>query len=171
MTSSKPRHPLIGIIGWSGSGETTLIEKAVPLLVAEGLKVNLVKSSHHNIELEPPQKDSARMRRSGATEVLLTSPYRFAITHELRGGKSPPLAELLSRMQAVDLTLVEGFRDEPIPKLEIYRPAAGKAPMYPATPYIEAVASDAPQPENLREGVKWLDLNNLNQIVDWLLCR
>lgn len=165
----KPRYPLIGIAGWSGSGKTTLLEKTIPLLIAKGLRVNVVKSSHHDVELEPPHKDSARMRRAGAAEVLLTSPYRFVIAHEMHGEKEPSLTELLSRMQEADLTLVEGFRDESIPKLEIYRPALGKAPIYPNNHTIEAVASDTPRPENLRQGVVWLDLNNPSQIVNWLL--
>lgn len=171
MTDRKPRYPLIGITGWSGSGKTTLLEQAVPLLIAEEIRVNVVKGSHHDVTLEPPHKDSARMRRAGAAEVLLTCPYRFVIAHELHGEKEPTLTELLSRMQEADLTLVEGFRNEPIPKLEIYRPALGKAPMYPDDSTIEAVASDAPMPADLRQGVAWLDLNNLPQIVNWLLGR
>ncbi len=171
MADLNPRYPLIGISGWSGSGKTTLLEKTVPLLIAEGLKVNVVKSSHHDVELEPPHKDSARLRRAGAAEVLLASPYRFVIAHELRDEKEPMLAELLSRMQEADLTLVEGFRDEPIPRLEVYRPALGKSPMYCDNYAIEAVASDALKPENCRHGVAWLDLNNVQQIADWLLNR
>lgn len=169
MTDIKPRHPLIIISGWSGSGKTSLLEQAVPLLIDRGLKINVVKSSHHDVELEPPHKDSARLRRAGAAEVLLSSPYRFAIVHELHGKKEPSLTELLSRMQEADLTLVEGFRDEQAPKLEIYRPALGKTPMYPDNLTIEAVASDAPRPDNIRQGIVWLDLNNIPQIVDWLL--
>ena len=169
MTDRKPRYPLIGITGWSGSGKTTLLEQVIPLLSAEGFRVNVVKSSHHNVVLEPPHKDSARMRRAGAAEVLLTSPYRFVIAHELHGEKEPSLTELLSRMQDADLTLVEGFRNEPIPKLEVYRTALGKAPMYPDNPTIEAVASDSPRPGNLRQGMAWIDLNNLPQITNWLL--
>lgn len=169
MTNIKPRYPLIIISGWSGSGKTSLLEQAIPLLIDKGLKINVVKSSHHDVELEPSHKDSARLRRAGAAEVLLTSPYRFAIVHELHGKKAPSLTELLSRMQEADLTLVEGFRDEQVPKLEIYRPALGKTPMYPDNLTIEAVASDAPRPDNIRQGIVWLDLNNIPQIVDWLL--
>ena len=169
MATKKPRYPIIGISGSSGSGKTTLLEKTVPLLIDAGLRVNVVKSSHHDVELEPPHKDSARLRRAGACEVLLTSPYRFVIAHELRSEKEPTLTELLSRMQPADLTLIEGFRDEPIPRLEVYRPAAGKAPMYPDNPHIEAVASDMPKPANCRDGILWLDLNKPDAILSWLL--
>lgn len=171
MASPKTRHPIIGISGWSGSGKTTLLEKIVPLLIQSGLKVNVVKSSHHDVELEPPHKDSARLRHAGACEVLLTSPYRFVIAHELREEKEPTLTELLCRMQQADITLIEGFRNEPIPRLEIYRPALEKEPMYPDNQYIEAVASDISRPENLRDGLVWLDLNNPTAIVNWILAK
>jgi len=169
MVKKKPRYPLVIITGWSGSGKTSFLEKTVPLLTAMGFKINAVKNSHHDVELEPPHKDSARLRRAGAEEVLLVSPYRFVIAHELHGKGAPLLTELISRMQTADLTLVEGFRKEPFPKLEIYRPALGKIPMYPDDRSIKAVASDIGKPENLRQGVDWLDLNNTVQIVDWLL--
>lgn len=163
------QHSLIGISGWSGSGKTTLIEKLVPILIDHGLRVNVVKNSHHNVELEPPHKDSARIRRAGAAEVLLTSPFRFVITHELRNEKEPPLKELLSRMQSADITLVEGFRNEAIPHLEVYRPILGKQPMYLENRHIKAVASDTPQPQNLPLNMVWLNLNNINQIAKWIL--
>ncbi len=169
MNPRKPRHPIIGISGWSGSGKTTLLEKIVPRLIAEGLKVNVVKSSHHDVELEPPHKDSARLRQAGACEVLLTSPYRFVIAHELREEKEPTLSELLDRMQEVDITLIEGFRDEPIPRLEVFRPVLGKTPMYVDNRYVEAVASDTEKPADLRTGIVWLDLNAPETIVQWLL--
>lgn len=169
MNQRKPRHPIVGISGWSGSGKTTLLEKIVPQLIELGLKVNVVKSSHHDVELEPPHKDSARLRRAGACEVLLTSPYRFVIAHELREEKEPTLAELLPRMQAADITLIEGFRNEPIPRLEVFRPTLGKAPMYVDNQHVEAVASDAEAPADLRTGIDWLDLNAPETIVQWLL--
>ena len=168
MQTQHPQNTVIGIIGWSGSGKTTLLEKTIPLLIDAGLKVNVVKSSHHNVELEPPRKDSARLRRSGATEVLLASPYRFAIMHELDGSKLPELGALISRMQDADITLVEGFRHEPIPKLEVYRPSLGKSPTFPTDRSILAVLSDAPPPGNLRQGLEWLDLNDIHQIAAWL---
>ena len=98
----------MGVIGWSGSGKTTLLEYLVGRLSGAGLRVNVVKHSHHDIVLEPPHKDSARMRTAGAAEVMIASPYRIAIMRELRGAAEPPLAELLARLSPADLTLVEG---------------------------------------------------------------
>ena len=168
MQSQHLKNTVIGIIGWSGSGKTTLLEKTIPLLIDAGLKINVIKSSHHDVELEPPRKDSARLRRSGAAEVLLASPYRFAIMHELDSKQLPNLAVLLPRLQEADLTLVEVFRHERIPKLEVYRPSLGKTPTFPDDDTIWAVVSDAPRPQELREGLDWLDLNDASQVAAWL---
>ena len=171
MKQYVPRYPLVGLSGWSGSGKTTLLEKILPLLSLMGLRVNVIKSSHHDVELEPPGKDSARIRGAGAAEVMLASPYRYMLAHELRGEREPTLKELVSRMKPADLVLVEGFRDEPITRIEVFRPSLGKKPMYPENKYIEVVASDIQKPDDLIRPVLWLDLNRENQVVDWLLNR
>jgi len=171
MHDAMPMHPVLGVIGRSGSGKTTLLEFVVKELAARGLRVNLVKHSHHDLALEPPHKDSARLRLAGAAEVLVASPYRFAIVHELRGAPEPSLAQQLSRMGPADLTLVEGFKTDPIPKLEIFRPAVGQEPLYPHDPHVIAVASDSPAPAGLRDGVQWLDLNARERVLAWLLQR
>ena len=171
MKQYVPRYPLVGLSGWSGSGKTTLLEKILPLLSLMGLRVNVIKSSHHDVELEPPRKDSARIRSAGAAEVMLASPYRYMLAHELRGEREPTLEELISRMKPADRVLVEGFRDEPIPRIEVFRPSLGKKPMYPENEHIEVVASDIQKPDDLIRPVLWLDLNRENQVVDWLLNR
>ncbi|HTD06853.1 molybdopterin-guanine dinucleotide biosynthesis protein B [Undibacterium sp.] len=160
---------ILGVVGWSGSGKTTVLEYCLPRLCALGKTVNVVKHSHHDIILEPERKDSARLRNAGAAEVLLASPYRFALVHELRAQTEPPLMELLLRMSPADLTLVEGYKWEAIAKLEVHRPALGKPALYPADPHILAVAADAPAPPDLRDGVVWLDLNRPELILEWLL--
>src|SRR5471032_1693976 len=159
MQASMPAHPVLGVIGRSGSGKTTLLEYVVQQLAARGLRVNLVKHSHHDLALEPPQKDSARLRLAGAAEVMVASPFRFAIVHELRGAPEPTLDEQLARMAPADLTLLEGFKSYAIAKLEVYRLASGKAPLYPNDGQVVAVASDQPAPADLRPGLAWLDLN------------
>jgi molybdopterin-guanine dinucleotide biosynthesis adapter protein len=160
--------PVLGVVGWSGSGKTTLLEYLVGSLSARGLRVNIVKHSHHDILLEPPHKDSARLRMAGAAEVMIASPYRVAVMRELRGAPEPTLAEQLARLAPADLTLVEGYKWEPIPKLEVHRPALGHKALYPDDPYIIAVASDLPRPEGLRDGLAWLDLNAPAAVLAWL---
>jgi molybdopterin-guanine dinucleotide biosynthesis protein B len=164
--------PVLAVVGWSGSGKTTLLEFLVSRLSARGLRVNIVKHSHHDIELEPPHKDSARLRMAGAAEVMIASPYRYAILRELRGEGEPPLAEQLARLAPSDLTLVEGYKWEPLPKLEVFRPGLGRAPLYVNDPLVVAVASDAPRAISPDEpgatGPAWLDLNTPAEVLAWL---
>ncbi|WP_250510132.1 molybdopterin-guanine dinucleotide biosynthesis protein B [Caballeronia sp. GACF4] len=134
--------PLFGISGRSGQGKTTLIEALLPWFRARGLVVNVIKHSHHSIELEPPGKDSARFRRAGAGEVVIASPYRYAIVRELREGNEPSLTELAARLTHADLTIVEGFAREAIPRLEVVRPSVGREPLYKTDVAILAIATD-----------------------------
>ena len=159
---------MLGVVGWSGSGKTTLLEYLVGSLCARGLRINIVKHSHHDILLEPPHKDSARLRIAGAAEVMIASPFRVAVMRELRGAPEPTLAEQLARLSPADLTLVEGYKWEPIPKLEVHRPALGQKALYPDDLHIIAVASDAPRPDGLRDGVAWLDLNAPAAVLAWI---
>jgi molybdopterin-guanine dinucleotide biosynthesis adapter protein len=133
---------IIGIAGWSGAGKTTLILKLVPLLTAKGLKVSTLKHAHHMFDVDQPGKDSHSHRLAGATEVLIASENRFALMHELRGSPEPPLEVLLSKLSAVDLVLVEGFKRAPHPKIEVFRAANGKPPLHPGNISVRAIASD-----------------------------
>jgi molybdopterin-guanine dinucleotide biosynthesis protein B len=161
--------PVIGIVGRSGSGKTTLLEYLIGRLAEEGRKVNVIKHSHHDLELEPPGKDSARLRRAGAAEVMVASPYRFAIVRELRGAPEPGLEAQLARLAPADLTLVEGFKSFPIDKLEIWRGVGDRGPLYPDDPHIVAVASTLPRPADAAPHVAWLDLDDRGAVLAWLL--
>jgi molybdopterin-guanine dinucleotide biosynthesis protein B len=159
---------VLGVVGWSGSGKTTLLAFLVARLSAQGVRVNVVKHSHHDIPLEPPHKDSARLRMAGAAEVMIASPYRVAIVRELRGAAEPSLAEHLARLAPADLTLVEGYKWEALAKLEVYRPSLGQPALHPDDPHIVAVASDVARPEGVRAGLAWLNLNAPEDVLGWL---
>jgi molybdopterin-guanine dinucleotide biosynthesis protein B len=161
---------VMGVVGWSGSGKTVLLEYLVAQLAGQGRRVNVVKHSHHDILLEPPHKDSARLRMAGAAEVMIASPFRVAVIRELRGEAEPTLADQLARLAPADLTLVEGYKWEPIPKLEVHRPALGQPPLYPQDDHIVAVASDIPRPAGLDPALAWLDLNAPAEVLAWLQC-
>jgi len=160
---------LLGVIGWSGSGKTSLLEFLLKDMVAMGLRVNVLKHSHHDVIIEPPQKDSARLRLAGAAEVMLASPYRYVITKELRNMSEPSLSDLLLRMSEADITLIEGYKWEPVPKMEVYRSSLGKPPIYPEDPYVLAVASDDPRPPDCPANIAWLNLNQPESVLNWLL--
>ncbi|WP_222846690.1 molybdopterin-guanine dinucleotide biosynthesis protein B [Chitinolyticbacter meiyuanensis] len=131
-----------GIAGWSGSGKTTLLAALIAEYARRGITVNAIKHSHHDIPLEPPHKDSARLRAAGAGEVAVVSPYRFAIVHELRAAPEPTLAELLARLAPAELTLLESYKHARCPKLEVWRAATGHPMLWPNDPSIIAIASD-----------------------------
>lgn len=140
--SSAPALKIFGFAAWSGSGKTTLIENLVPLFVARGLKVSLIKHAHHAFDVDQPGKDSYRHRQAGATEVLVSSSARWVLMHELRKEGEPELPHLLERLSPCDLVLVEGFKQQPIPKIEIHRRAAATPLLHPDDPHIVAIATD-----------------------------
>ena len=159
---------IIGLAGWSGSGKTTLITKVLPRLIARGHRVSTVKHAHHGFDMDQPGKDSFMHRAAGATEVAISSARRFAILHELRDEAEWDLPDLLAKLSPVDLVLVEGFKRDAFPKLEIHRAANGKPLLHPDDPHIVAVASDAPVPDSK---VPVIDLNDIDAIADILLKR
>lgn len=165
MTGRRIHGAVLGIAGWSGAGKTTLIEAVLPPLRAAGLVVSTVKHAHHGAELDRPGKDSWRHRQAGAREVMVTSPGRWALMHEA-GADEPDLPALLARMSPVDLILVEGFRRYPFPKLEVYRPSVGKAPLWPDWSDVIAVATDSDLPDCPHPT---LPLRDPDAIVSWIV--
>jgi molybdopterin-guanine dinucleotide biosynthesis protein B len=157
---------IIGLAGWSGSGKTTLLTRVIPRLVARGLRVSTLKHAHHAFDIDQPGKDSHSHRLAGATEVLIGAATRWALVHELRGDAEPTLAVLLRKLAPVDLVLVEGYKRERHPKLEVYRAALGKPLLHPDDPAIVAVAADEPLP---RARVPVIDLDDIERIADHLL--
>ena len=135
---------IFGIAGYSGSGKTTLIERLVPLFTAAKLRVSLIKHAHHSFDVDQPGKDSYRHRHAGCTEVLVASSVRWALMHELRGAPEPALRDLIKHISPCDLLLVEGFKHEPIPKLEVYRSSLGEPLLSSRDTDIVAVAADHP---------------------------
>ena len=133
---------VIGLSGWSGAGKTTLLTRVIPYLLAKGLRVSVIKHAHHEFDVDVPGKDSWVHRQSGATEVLVSSTARWALMHELRGAVEPRLPELLAKMSPVDLVVVEGFKREPLCKIEVHRLANAKALLFPDDPDIVGIATD-----------------------------
>jgi len=157
---------IIGLAGWSGAGKTTLLAKVIPRLVARGVRVSTLKHAHHEFDLDQPGKDSYIHRTAGATEVLIGSANRWALQHELRGAREPTLTDLLARLSPVDLVIIEGYKREPQPKLEIYRESVGKPLLHPEDPHIVAIASDVPLPQ---AHVPRIDLDDIEAIVEMML--
>lgn len=157
---------VLGVCGWSGSGKTTLLKKVLPRLVARGLRMATIKHAHHEFDVDTPGKDSYEHRAAGASEVLVCSSRRWVLMHENAGAPEPPLHELLRRLSPCDLVLVEGFKRERHAKLEVYRPAVGKPPLYPDDPFVRVVATDAALDE---PHPRTVDLNDIDAVVEALL--
>lgn len=157
---------VIGIVGWSGSGKTTLMVKLIPALAARGLRVATLKHAHHAFQVDLPGKDSYEHRRAGAAEVIVFSSNRWVQIHENAGEPEPTLAELLRRLSPCDLVLIEGFKREPYPKLEVFRPEVGKPPLHPGDPHVVALATTGPAPA---AAVPTVDLDDMAAVAD-LVC-
>jgi molybdopterin-guanine dinucleotide biosynthesis protein B len=158
---------VIGIAGWSGAGKTTLLTRVIPRLTARGLRVSTIKHAHHAFDIDQPGKDSHTHRMAGATEVLISSANRFALMHELRGAPELSLGALLAKLSAVDLVLVEGFKREAHPKLEVYRASVGKPLLAPEDPNIVAIASDGP----VVARVQVVSLDDVDAVADILVAK
>ena len=141
---------ILGFAGWSGAGKTTVLAKLIPALTAKGLRVSTMKHAHHAFDVDTPGKDSYVHRAAGATEVMVSSGNRWALMHELRGDDEPDAAMLIGHMTPVDLLLIEGFKNEPHDKIEIYREANGKPLLSAADPTFVAICSDGPVPTTTR---------------------
>jgi molybdopterin-guanine dinucleotide biosynthesis protein B len=159
---------IFGFAGPSGSGKTTLIERLIPLLKERGLRVSVIKHARHGFDIDQPGKDSYRHREAGCGEVLVTSSRRWALMHELRGAAEPALEELLERLSPCDLVLVEGFKRDAIPKLEVHRAANAEADLlYPHDPHIVAIATDA----RLETKLPLFGLDEIEAIAGFVISR
>jgi molybdopterin-guanine dinucleotide biosynthesis protein B len=153
-----------GVIGWKNSGKTSLMERLVADITGRGFSVSTVKHVHHAVDLDQPGKDSFRHRVAGAREVVLASADRFALMVEHRGPE-PDLPAVLARLSLVDLVLVEGYKRDAHPKVEVWRAETGEALIQPGDPLVRAVATDAA----LILPVPVLDLNDTKAVADFIL--
>jgi len=156
---------VIGIAGYSGSGKTTLIEKVIPFLVREGLRVSLIKHAHHEFDVDQPGKDSYRHRHAGCNEVLISSSARWALMHELRGAQEPSLQEQLKHFSPCDLVIVEGYKQEAIPKIEVRLKGTHTPALHHDDPNVIAVATD----DVLDTPLPQLDVNDADAVAQFII--
>lgn len=155
---------VFGLTGLSGSGKTTLIAKLVDWFGQRGLKVSTIKHTHHSFDLDSPGKDSWRMREAGAQEVFLVSNRRSVLLQEFRDDPEPTVEELVARLHPCHLVLVEGYKRDPLPKIEVHRPSLENPPVWPSNASVVAVATDAPIITPLPQ----LNLNDVEQIARFI---
>ncbi len=157
--------PILGFSAFSGTGKTTLLTQLIPLLKNKELRVGLIKHSHHAFEIDKPGKDSYRLRKAGASEVMLVSSRRRAIISEFDFPIEPRLDDQLKALNQseLDIILVEGFKAEVFPKIELHRPSLNNELLFKKDPSIIAIATDQ---ELMTEAIQipQLDINNPEQI-------
>ncbi len=164
------KTPLLGFIAYSGTGKTTLLEKLIPLLNNNNIRIGLIKHAHHNFDIDIPGKDSYRLRKAGAQQVLVASNTRQALIIEHSDiEKEPDLDQCLKSLQTdkLDLILVEGFKHAAYPKIEINRSSHPQPFIYPDDSNVIAVISDIKLvlPNELTN----LNLNKLDEIIQFIL--
>jgi len=158
--------PILGICAaGSNAGKTTLITKLIPELAKRNIRVSVIKHAHHKFDIDHPGKDSYQIREAGAVQTLIASSKRWALMTEV--ASEPDLEALISQINPdfADLILVEGFKQAPIPKIEVHRPSLNMPLLIGLEGNIVAVASDAP----LELSLPVLDLNDVAQIADFIM--
>ena len=156
---------IYGIIGYKNAGKTSLVERLITEITGRGLRVSTVKHAHHAFDLDQPGKDTFRHRQAGARQVMLSTGHRWVLMTELRGTDEPSLADLLARMDPVDLVLIEGYKRDRHPKVEVHRVATGHPLIAPGDDTVRAVACDTA----VAVGVPMLDLNDTAAVADFIL--
>ena len=157
----------IGVIGYSNSGKTTLIEKLIPLLRARGLTVSAIKNAHHGFDMDRPGKDSYRYREAGAGQVLIATGRRWAMLTETPQ-RPASLDELLALLAPCDLVIIEGFKSEGhVPRIEVRRTGQSEPALFPHDPNVVAVAAD----HAIDTALPVLDLNATAKIAEFIVER
>jgi molybdopterin-guanine dinucleotide biosynthesis adapter protein len=156
---------IYGVTGWKNAGKTTLAERLVAEITGRGFSVSTLKHAHHDTEVDHPGRDSFRHRQAGASQVIVSSPVRWALMSELRGAPEPPMEDLIARLDPVDLVLVEGYKRGPHPKVEAHRVETGRPLLARENPTVRAVASNgAPD-----VAVPLFHLDDIPAIADFIL--
>ncbi len=154
-----------GVVGWKNNGKTTLVERLVAEITGRGHSVSTIKHAHHGFDIDAPGKDSHRHRMAGASEVMIGSGVRWALLHELRDAPEPPLADLLAKLSPVDLVIVEGYKRDDHPKIEVRRSDAARDPIADTDPMVRAIASDTAQDGPL----PCFDIDDIAGLADFIL--
>jgi molybdopterin-guanine dinucleotide biosynthesis protein B len=154
---------VFGVTGWKNAGKTTLVERLVAEFVQRGWRVSTIKHAHHDVDIDQPGRDSFRHRVAGATEVAVVGGLRYAI---MREQAEPSLAEVLARLAPADLILIEGYKREAHPKIEV---CGSEAPsLAAADPNVVAIAADT-QPAEAQ--LPWFKRDDITGIADFIAGR
>jgi len=161
--------PILGFAAYSSTGKTTTLKKLLPQLTAAGLRIGMIKHSHHKVEIDKPGKDSYELRKAGACQMVLAAHKCWALMVEKSEPSEPVLQEMVDALHQdqLDLILVEGFRHEAFPKIELHRPVMGRPVLYAEDRSIIAVATDGVLP--VETALPQLDINDTPALASFVL--
>lgn len=165
---TQAQKPVVGFAAYSGAGKTTLLKQLLPLLTGRGVRVGMIKHAHHSFDIDTPGKDSYELRKAGAAQMLVASARREALVIEKTEPTEPRLDTLIGQLHQddIDLILVEGFKQESFPKIELFRSSVGKPALYPQDNSVIAVATDAALP--VPTDLPVLDINDPDAIAAFI---
>lgn len=170
MAKITSKIPIVGFAAFSGTGKTTLLSSVIPILKQRGYRVGMIKHAHHQFDIDHPGKDSYELRKAGADQMLIASNKRWALMVENPANDNDPsLQKLIGQLDSVsvDIILVEGFKSESFPKIELHRPEVNSNLMYQSDKNIIAIATD--KSLILADKIPQLDINNPNQVADFVI--
>ena len=170
MAEITSKIPIIGFAAYSGTGKTTLLTSIIPVLKQRGYRVGMIKHAHHQFDIDHPGKDSYELRKAGADQMLIASNKRWALMVENPTNESSPsLQKMIKQLDSssVDIILVEGFKSESFPKIELHRPEVNSNLMYQTDKNIIAIATE--KSLGLADNIPQLDINNPHQVADFII--
>ena len=170
MAKIKSKIPIIGFSAYSGTGKTTLLTSIIPILKQRGYRVGMIKHAHHQFDIDHPGKDSYELRKAGADQMLIASSNRWALMVETANSESnPSLQKLIGQLDStsIDIILVEGFKAEQFPKIELHRSIVNSEYMYPTDKNIFAIALGSS--EKVPDDIPQLDINNPHQVAEFII--
>lgn len=163
---ARPLPPVVAVVGRSDSGKTTLLVRLIPEFRRYGLRVGTIKHHPHDVEMEPPGKDTWRHRRAGAAGTILSTPTAIGMIRRADHDHDPN--ELVRFLSDMDIVLAEGYKGAPVPKLEVHRPGPSARPLCLSDPHLLALVTPVALPE---AGVPCFDPEDLAGIARFLVSR
>ncbi|UUE36330.1 molybdopterin-guanine dinucleotide biosynthesis protein MobB [Pectobacterium aroidearum] len=158
--------PLLAVAAYSGTGKTTLLKHVIPLLINHGVRIGLIKHTHHQMDIDTPGKDSYELRKAGAAQTIVASNQRWALMTETPEQEEPNIYELVGKMDTstLDLILVEGFKHEKIAKIALFRQSLGRELSDLIDEYVIAIAADT----EINTVLPVLDINQPEQVANFI---
>ncbi|ACT15246.1 MULTISPECIES: molybdopterin-guanine dinucleotide biosynthesis protein MobB [Pectobacterium] len=158
--------PLLAVAAYSGTGKTTLLKHVIPLLINHGVRIGLIKHTHHQMDIDTPGKDSYELRKAGAAQTIVASNQRWALMTETPEQEEPNIYELVGKMDpsTLDLVLVEGFKHEKIAKIALFRQSLGRELSDLIDEYVIAIAADT----EINTVLPVLDINQPEQVANFI---